>query len=124
MEQAMEKLFAARLHRIIVLLVLAVSCGAAAAHNLTPVECREGGDFVKNAALSRDFGVAREVFLDRMESDLLAIRQYPPHLRWFAQDEEDEALLLQAVRNVFDAPRDPPSHQVEFLARCAASAGT
>ena len=95
--------------------------GAAAAHGLTVRECQEGGDFIKNAAMSRDNGITRQVFLDRLESDLLMVRQYPPHMRWFAQDEDDETLLVQAVRTVFDAPRDPASHQSEFLARCAAT---
>ena len=93
------------------------ACGAAA-HGLTLRECLEGGDFIKHAAMSRDNGITREVFLERMDGDLLAIRQYPPHLRWFVQDQEDEALLVQAARRVFDSPRDPPSHQSEFLARC------
>jgi hypothetical protein len=98
------------------------ACGAAA-HDLTLGECLEGGAFIKNAAMSRDNGITREVFLERMEGDLLAIRQYPAHLRWFVQDQDDEALLVQAARTVFDSPRDPPTHQSEFLARCVERVG-
>jgi hypothetical protein len=104
--------------RLILAAVLGGPACGAAAHGLTLRECLEGGDFIKNAAMSRDNGITREVFLGRLESDLLVIRQYPPHLRWFVQDQDDEALLVQAARTVFDSPRDPPSHQSEFLARC------
>lgn len=104
--------------------VLGGLSAAAAAHNLTLRECIEGSDFIKNAALSRDNGVTREAFLDRLEGDLRAIRVYPPQLRWFAQDQEDEALLVEAARNVFDSPRAPETHQSEFMATCVAQVGS
>jgi hypothetical protein len=109
--------------RLILAAVLGGPACGAAAHGLTLRECLEGGDFIKHAAMSRDNGITREVFLERIESDLLAIRQYPPHLRWFVQDQDDEALLVQAARTVFDSPRDPPSHVSEFLAKCVERVG-
>jgi hypothetical protein len=103
-----------------------VLCGlpsAAPAHDLTLGECIEGGDFIKNAAMSRANGMTREAFLGRMESDIRAIQQFPPQLRWFVQDRDDEELLTWAARLVFDSPREPESHQSEFLAACTARVG-
>ena len=65
-------------------------------------ECREGGDFIRNAAVSRDNGITREFFMSRLAGDLMAIRSFPPELRWFARNEDDEALLTNAAANVFD----------------------
>ena len=96
-----------------------LSCKAAA-HDLTLAECAEGGDFIMHAAMSRENGMTREAFLERMESDIRLIQAFPPHLRWFVQDEDDEELLTSAARLVFDSPREPESHQSEFLAACAA----
>lgn len=103
--------------------VLGALSGSAQAHRLTLRECLEGSDFIKNAALSRDNGITREAFLDRLEGDLRIIKQYPPQLRWFAQDREDEALLTEAARGVFDSPRAPETHQSEFMATCVAQVG-
>jgi len=96
-----------------------LSC-AAAAHDLTLAECVEGGDFIMHAAMSRENGMTREAFLERMRSDIRMIQAFPPELRWFVQDEDDEQLLTWAARLVFDAPREPESHQSEFLAACTA----
>jgi hypothetical protein len=96
----------------------------AAAHDLTLDECLEGSDFILHAAMSRENGMTREAFLGRMESDIRAIQQIPPQLRWFVQDQDDEELLTHAAQLVFDLPREPESHQSEFLAACAARAGT
>jgi hypothetical protein len=93
---------------------------AAAAHDLTLAECVEGSDFIMHAAMSRENGMTREDFLARMESDIRLIQAFPPQLRWFVQDEDDERLLTWGARLVFDAPRDPESHQSEFLAACTA----
>jgi len=81
-----------------------LSC-AAAAHDLTLAECVEGGDFIMHAAMSRENGMTREAFLERMESDIRLIQAFPPQLRWFVQDEDDEQLLTWAARLVFDSPR-------------------
>ena len=91
-----------------------------AAHDLTLDECLEGSDFIMHAAMSRENGMTREAFLERMESDIRLIQAFPPQLRWFVQDEDDEQLLTWAARLVFDSPREPESHQSEFLAACTA----
>jgi hypothetical protein len=103
--------------------VLGGLTGAAAAHDLTLDECIEGSDFIMHAAMSRDYGITREAFLDRMQSDFQTILQFPPHMRWFVQDKDDEALLTQAAQTVFDSPREPESHQSEFLAVCVERVG-
>ncbi len=97
---------------------------AATAHDLTLDECLEGSDFIMHAAMSRENGMTREAFLGRMESDIHAIQAFPPQLRWFVQDQDDEELLTSAARLVFDSPREPQSHQSEFLAACAARVGS
>jgi len=81
-------------------------------------ECREGGDFIRNAALARDAGVTREFFVNRLEEDFLVIRAFPPALRWFAHDASDEAFLRAAVQEVFDAPAGSEDHRLAFLERC------
>lgn len=104
--------------RCIVAAVLGSLALSATAHDLTMNECLEGSDFIKNAALSRDYGISREAFLGRMESDLLAIQAFPPELRWFVQDQDDETLLVGFAQLVFDAPKAPESHQSDFLSAC------
>ncbi|MFO1322166.1 MAG: hypothetical protein U1F52_21375 [Burkholderiales bacterium] len=100
--------------------VLALAC-AAQAHDLTVQECHEGSDFIRNAALSREAGIARAEFIDRMRSDIDLIQSYPPELRWFVQDDDDEQLLLGAAQKVFDTPDAPERHRAEFLASCFAA---
>jgi hypothetical protein len=96
---------------------------AAQAHDLTLDECIEGSDFIKHAAMSRDYGLSREAFLGRMASDIDAIQAFPPQLRWFVQDDDDKALLTEAAERVFDAPREPETHQSDFLLVCVERAG-
>ena len=81
-------------------------------------ECLEGGDFIGNAARGRDNGIARSAFLDRMTADFAAIRAYPPQLRWFAKDEDDERFLLAAAAEVFDHPHEPEAHRATFVKAC------
>jgi hypothetical protein len=92
---------------------------AAAAQPHSAGECREGGDFIRNAALARDAGATREFFVGRLEDDLLTIRAFPPALRWFAHDSADEAFLRAEVHAVFDAPEASELHRAAFLERCA-----
>lgn len=112
--------------RSLLLAALLACAGTACAHRPTVQECREAGEFIRNAALSRDAGMTRESFLDRLQGDLIAIRSHPPSLRWFAQDDEDEAFLLSAVESVFDRPASSSEHETEMLRRCLAriEAGT
>jgi len=88
------------------------------AHDLSIDECTEAGDFIRNAALSRDYGITRDDFIGRMHGDLQAIRAFPPELRWFVQDEQDEGFLLAHAERVFDAPAVPESHENDFLQAC------
>ena len=81
-------------------------------------ECLEGSDFIANAARARDYGVAREHFLDRLDADFEAVRAFPPTLRWFVHDRDDEAFLRSAAEGVFDAPTTPEAHRTAFLRAC------
>jgi hypothetical protein len=105
--------------RLLLLAAAAAWSVAAAAQPHSARECREGGDFIRNAALSRDAGATREFFVGRLEDDLLTIRAFPPALRWFAHDTADEAFLRAEVHAVFDAPAASALHRDAFLERCA-----
>lgn len=96
-----------------------VSSGAAAGVT-SFAECIEGSDFIANAAGSRDNGMSREAFLDRLEGDFLMIRAFPVALRWFVKDAADERFLADAVRDVYDRPGPPDEHRARFLAACLA----
>ena len=99
---------------------LALCACSAGSHSsqLTVAECFEGSDFIANAALARDNGMSRSAFLGRMEDDFELIQAYPPQLRWFAKDHDDEAFLFDSARRVFDAPQPPEAHRAQFLAAC------
>ena len=103
----------------IIVLAAAVWTLTAAAEPHTATECREGGDFIRNAALSRDAGATREFFLGRLEDDMVAIRAFPAALRWFVHTPEDEAFLRTEVHEVFDAPAASELHRDGFVERCA-----
>jgi hypothetical protein len=98
-----------------VLVLVAAPC---AAHVPSVQECREGSEFILHAAQARDAGITRELFIGRLQDDLVAIRAFPRSLRWFAQDADDEALLTRAAEAVFDAPLRPELHESAFLAQC------
>ena len=84
----------------------------------TMEECLEGSDFIRNAALSRDAGVAADTFLDRMSEDFLVIRAFPAELRWFVHDAGDEMFLAKEVRLVFEQPSNPDDQSAHFLRVC------
>jgi hypothetical protein len=105
--------------RLPLLAALSLACSLAAAQPHSARECREGGDFIRNAALARDSGVTREFFVGRLEDDLVAIRSYPAALRWFVRDAADESFLRAEVHEVFDAPEKSELHRDAFLERCA-----
>jgi len=109
--------------RVALAVILGGCNWTAGAHDLTLDECIEGSDFIMHAAQSRDYGITREVFLQHMQTDLQAIQQFPPQLRWFVQDNDDEQLLVQAAQTVFDTPREPATHQSEFLTACVERVG-
>ena len=105
----------------ILALTLLLSTGAAAQHSAG--ECREGGDFIRNAALSRDGGTTRDFFIGRLEEDLQIIQAFPAALRWFVHDKDDERFLRAEVEAVFDAPQSSEQQRAGFLERCARRAG-
>jgi len=94
----------------------------AMAHPLTLTECTEGGEFIRNAALARDNGMTREIFVDKLTEDLVMIQSFPPQLRWFVQDSGDEKLLSEAVFKVFDEPLNAEQHEVSFIGACLQTA--
>jgi hypothetical protein len=107
----------------VVLLLALCSSGVAAAHVPSAGECREAGDFIKNAALGRDNGLSRSAYMEHLLSDLEMIRAVPVEMRWFVQDDDDAVMLVRAAQNVFDDPRSPVEHQSAFLSQCWAVAG-
>jgi hypothetical protein len=104
-------------------LILSLMSTGVAAQPHSASECREGGDFIRNAALSRDGGTTREFFVNRLEEDLVMIHAYPPALRWFVHDTDDEQFLRTEVAAVFDAPAPSEQHRAGFLERCTQRAG-
>ena len=101
-----------------VLVAATVLSTGVAAHPHSESECREGGDFIRNAAVARDAGTLRQFVVDRLAEDLIAIRAFPSELRWFVQDEDDERFLRAEVEAVFDAPEDSERHRNRFIERC------
>jgi len=100
------------------LLALALLPGLCAAHQLSKLECREGSDFIKNAALARDGGMNEARFIGQIRDDIEVIKGLPRELRWFVQDEEDADFLLAAAANVFREPKEALAHQSDFLVAC------
>ena len=90
----------------------------AAAHAITKEECTEGGDFIRNAALSRENGMDGATFMTKMLADVAMIRSFPPELRWFIQDVQDEEFLVKAAADVFEHPKAPEEHQRNFIGAC------
>lgn len=107
-----------KLLRFTVALALSAASAASLASSLSVAECFEGSDFIANAALARENGISRSDFLGRLEDDFELIQAYPPALRWFAKDPEDERFLYESARQVFDAPEAPERHRARFLAAC------
>ena len=71
-----------------------------------------------HAAQARDAGYTRYRFFNQVVSDLISIQAYPPELRWFIQDQDDESLLVSADEQVFDEPVKPDLHHDSFLQTC------
>ena len=105
--------------RVAAVAFAAAGLTAAAAASVPSVgECLEGSDFIANAAIARDNGITRRAFVSRLEDDLTLIHAFPPELRWFAKDEDDERFLHASVEVVFDAPAAPEEHRARFLQAC------
>jgi hypothetical protein len=91
---------------------------ASHAHQWTAMECREVSEFLRNAALSRDYGMSADEFLARMRSEIELVRAFPPELRWIVADAEDETMLMEAASQVFYVPQAPEDHEEQFLDSC------
>ena len=115
---------AIRVPVLVATLALVACAGVAGASVPSVAECLEGSDFIANAARARDNGVARDRFLERLDSDLETIRAFPPALRWFARDGDDEAFLRAATESVFREPLAPDEHRAGFLRACFARLST
>jgi hypothetical protein len=102
---------------------LALAPLSARASAPTMAECLEGADFIANAAVARDNGVERDAFVERLESDMMLIHAFPPELRWFVKDADDERFLHAQVETVFDDPAAPADHRNAFLRACFERSG-
>ena len=115
-----------RLAALCVLLCAATSAPGApgaepsALQSVAARECREAADFIRNAAASRDAGMSRTAIVQRLHDDFEVVRAFPPALRWFVHNENDEAFLAHEVGVVFDAPSAGEQHRAVFLERCLA----
>jgi len=98
---------------------LLIAAGPALAHKPSASECMEAGDFIRNAALSRDNGITRKFFLDHLREDYVMIHAFRPEERWFVMDVDDEEFLQAEVESVFDSPLAAEQHRDAFLKRCA-----
>ena len=92
----------------------------AGALTVSPQDCREGADFIGNAARSRDNGMPAARFIARLDEDLVLIQSFAPELRWFARDDDDARLLRSATVRVFEEPALPELHGESFLSECMA----
>jgi hypothetical protein len=102
-----------------------LTCAALGAHaiEVDAGECREGAQFIGNAAQSRINGATKEMFVGRLDEDLFVLTSIPPELRWFAHGDAEAEFLREAVLDVFEFPREPKEHAAAFLAACLKSAG-
>jgi hypothetical protein len=102
---------------------LAGAALVAQAIEVDATECREGAQFIGNAAQSRKNGATKEMFVGKLEEDLVLLAAIPPELRWFAHGDAEAQFLREAVLDVFEFPREPREHATAFLANCLKSAG-
>jgi hypothetical protein len=84
----------------------------------TSAECSEGGEFIRNAAISRDNGLPKDAFLRHLIADLSMIRGLPERMRWFAGDQADESLLVLHAERVYDYRMSAKENEEAFLAEC------
>lgn len=101
-------------------LALNLSGPVASAHELSLQECREGADYIRNAALSREHGMSETAFMEIFDNDLAMIKGIPKELRWFVQDDDDAAFLRAALNKVFQQPMSPSEHAMDFAHACVA----
>ena len=58
--------------------IMAAASLDAGASALSVADCFEGSDFIANAALSRENGMSRDAFLNRLDEDFQIIQAFPP----------------------------------------------
>jgi hypothetical protein len=102
---------------------LALSALPAPAIEVEPGECREASQFIGNAARARDNGYSREKFVARFDEDIMLLSSMRPETRWFVHGEPETRFLRAAIAQVYDAPREPATHERGFLAACLDAAG-
>ncbi len=93
------------------------------AHELSIDECKEGADYIRNAAISRDSGITERKFMEVFETDMVMIQSVPRDMRWFVQDDEDEAFLRAQIGRVFKRPQAPQQHARDFAEACMLRTG-
>ena len=103
-------------------LALNLSGTMAHAHELSLQECREGADYIRNAAISREHGMSETAFMDIFDNDLAMIMAIPKELRWFVQDDDDASFLRSALNQVFRHPKAPAEHAMDFAHACVSRA--
>ncbi len=99
-------------------LALNLAGNVAVAHELSVQECREGADYIRNAAIARERGITEAAFMDIFDNDLAMIMAIPKELRWFVQDDDDAAFLRSALNQVFRQPKAPSEHAMDFAHAC------
>lgn len=105
--------------RALLFLLLFCLSGACYSSKHLTEECNEAAEMIGHAAESRDTGkTTKEDYLGQMILDLQLIKVFPAETRWFAHDQVDEALLIKHAADVFDKPKKPVEHQVDFLKEC------
>lgn len=113
-----------RLKTVPVALALSVTLlSSVSARELSITECKEGADYIRNAAISRDHGITEKKFMEIFETDMVMIQSVPKSLRWFVQDAEDEAFLRAQVGHVFQRPQSPQQHARDFAEACMLRTG-
>ena len=113
-----QRRLAARLRKAGLLLLLLLAIPTAMARQRSAGECVEAGEFIRNAALARDVGISEADFIGRVRDDIELIQAFPPHMRWFVQNEDDAAFLLSAATDVFQKPKQAGEHRNDFLLAC------
>ncbi len=113
-----RKICAAWMSGILIVIAASGIVAPCAASTPTSTECTEAAEFIGNAARARDTGMARDAFLEQMESDFTAIHAFPNELRWFVHDAADEAFLFAAAQDVFESPQSPDVHAMTFFRAC------
>lgn len=102
---------------------LALTALGAQAIEVDASECREASQFIGNAAQARKNGATKEMFVGKLDEDIFVVSSYPPETRWFVHGDAEAQFLREAVKSVFEFPRDPKDHAASFLADCLRSAG-